>query len=144
MAGTAHAAATSGVRKPSGMCMAALRAVGDDREVDELRLVAAGLAEDGRDSLDRVDLERPVGAAALARDVARLVVSRERVQPGAVRDVEVPDEADLLERVEVAVDGREVRAREAPVEAGGDRVGGNGSLGGEQRLEHGPAGGPGG
>src|SRR3954465_4568144 len=39
-AGTADAAATSVLRKPSGMWIAALRAVADDREVHELWLVA--------------------------------------------------------------------------------------------------------
>src|SRR3954469_7386751 len=103
-AGTAHAAATSGARNPSGMCTTALRTASDDGEVHELRLVAARLAQHRRDLGDGVVVERAVGAAVLARDVAGLMWGGERVQARSVRDVEVAHEADLLERVEVAID----------------------------------------
>src|SRR4051794_32566174 len=79
MAGTAQAAATSGLRNPTGMCMVALRAAADNREVDELRLVAARLAEQRGDVRDRGAIERPVGAAALAGDVAGLLAAGQRV-----------------------------------------------------------------
>src|SRR6185369_9545159 len=61
-AGTAQAAATSGLRKPSGMCMVALRAGPDDREVGQVCLVAAHLAQRGGDAGDGIGVERAVGA----------------------------------------------------------------------------------
>jgi hypothetical protein len=53
-----------------------------------------------------------------------------------VAEVHVAHEADLLERVEVAVYGREVQAREPAAEAGGDLLRGDRALGRVQRLDH--------
>ena len=78
------------------------------------------------------------GAAALAADELDVAGRGERVAPCAVPGVEVADEAELLERVEVAVHGREVRGGKPALEAGRDLVGGERPLGGVQGLDHQP------
>ena len=80
-------------------------------------------------------------AAHLAGDELAVAAGRERVAAGAVPEVEVADEADRLERLEVAVDRGEIRRRQPALEAGGDLLGGQRPVGREQRLEHEPAGG---
>ena len=56
-------------------------------------------------------------------------------------DVEVLHEPGGRERLEVPVQGGEIRARQAAAEAAGELVGAHGPVGGEQGLEHQPAGG---
>ena len=56
--------------------------------------------------------------------------SAKLVAPGAVAEVNVVDDADRLERLQVAVDRAEV------VTGVGDLLGGQRALGGDERLEH--------
>ena len=56
---------------------------------------------------------------------SRSLAAGRHVQARPMAEVEVPDEADLLERLEVAVDRREVRARQPAGEAVGDLLGGD-------------------
>src|SRR3954452_12420346 len=135
-AGTAHASATSVVRNPSGMCMAFLLACGadaDDREVGEARAIAGLALDQLLGGLEPVRIERGVGAAALAGDVLD-VRSGERVQAGSVAEMDVADEADPLERVEVAVHGGDVAAA-------GEFLGGPRARVRIEHREHLPAGG---
>ena len=56
-------------------------------------------------------------------------------------DVEMLHEPGGRERLEVPVQGGEIRAGKAAAEAAGELVGGHRRLGGEQGLEHQPPGG---
>ena len=61
----------------------------------------------------------------LAHRGTRALAAGQRVQPGAVAEVDVADDAELLERVEVAVDRREVRAAAAARRARRRSLGGH-------------------
>src|SRR3954453_15303379 len=103
-----------------GLLPGPARAQSDDREVREARLEARQLADLVADPVElrRVDgLQR---AARLAGDVLALAVALQHVAPGAVAGVEVAHEPELAERLEVAVDRRDVRLRHPPAEAVGD------------------------
>ena len=84
--------------------------------------------------VEALRVERPDLAAGAARDV--LLVAGEGVHPGAVAGVEMADEAEPLERVEVAIDRGEVGRWEPAAESGRDVLGGDRPVRGEQRLEH--------
>src|SRR5262245_60635874 len=110
------------------MCMGLLLLAGgagaDEREVREPGAVAQLALDQGADGVEpagRHGLER---AALLAGDEVEVAGRGQRVETRAVPDVEVADEADLLERVEVAVDRGEVGGRQPALEAGRDLVSG--------------------
>src|SRR3954447_21664186 len=122
-----------------GLLPGTARAQSDDREVREARLEARQLADLVADPVElrRVDgLQR---AAGLAGDVLALAVALQHVAPGAVAGVEVPYEPELPERLEVAVDRRDVRLRHPPAEAVCDLLRGDRLARLQQRLEHEPA-----
>ena len=114
----------------------AVGAGADEREVREVAREAVQLADGRAQAGELAVLERDVAAAALARGVAARVAAAEHVAAGGVADVHVVRDAGLLERVEVAVDGREVR-----LGAAGERLGAHRAFGGEQRVDHLAAGG---
>ena len=94
---------------------------------------SASIASRTRVEALRVEgLER---AALLACDELDRARARERVQTGAVAEVHVAHEPQLLEHVEVAVDRREIRAGQTA----GKRVGADRPVGRVQGLEHLPA-----
>ena len=70
------------------------------------------------------------------RDVLALAGAGRHVQARAMAEMAVPYEPDLLERLEVAVHRREVRARQAAGKAVGDLLGRDRGMGGVQGLEH--------
>src|SRR4051794_34653097 len=116
------------------MCMAG-GAAADDREVGERVVEAGGVEHGGADALQRIALERDVPVAGVAQRQGA-VPAAEDVAPWPVAEVDVLDEAEALEGLEVAVDRRQVRWGQLPVEAGGDGVGGHRRIGGVERFEH--------
>src|ERR687890_2467565 len=89
------ATATSGLRKPSGMCMGLLgaaRAQTGDREVGEVRREPGLRADELAHGVQPARRDGPHGAAAIAQQVLAGAIARERVQPGAVPEVDVADE----------------------------------------------------
>jgi hypothetical protein len=87
----------------------------------------------------RVVGERDAAVAGVAHRPAA-VAAGERVQPGAVPEVDVLDEPGLLQRVEVAVDGAEVGRRQRAVQTAGHGLGAHRPFGRVERLEHEAAG----
>jgi hypothetical protein len=91
----------------------ALDAQPGEGEVGEADVVAHGVEEDVADHFGRVGGQPRDGATALAdHELARPAGGL--IQPGAVAEVEVADEAEALEDLEVAVGGGDIAlAREA-------------------------------
>src|SRR6185312_9961655 len=81
-----------------------------EREVVEERLKADGVADRAADRRRGVARQDGARAAALARGEVVLAPGR-RVAARAVPEMHVADEAERLERLEVAVDRREVGGR---------------------------------
>ena len=77
-------------------------------------------------------------AALLAAEVLAAAIAGEGIEPEAVAEVDVADEAELLDALEVAVDQGEVEGGEPAAEAVGDLLGRGRGVGGDQRAEHGP------
>src|SRR5215208_1654541 len=97
------------------MCMVLLADVGgavgadaDDREVREVAREPGRAQHSGADLVEAAAVDGDVQAAALARGVAVARAARERVEAGAMPDVDVAHQPDALERVEVAVDAGHV------------------------------------
>ena len=125
--------------RPAPALLRAARAEADDREVREARLEARQVADRVAHAVERrrIDgLKRPAG---LAGEVLTVAEPREHVAPGPVAGVEMADEAELAERLEVAIDRRDVRLRHLAAEPVGDLLGRDRCARGEQRLEHEPA-----
>ncbi len=61
--------------------------------------------------IELLDSQATNRSAALAGEVFALAVTDERVEAGAVSEVDVPGEPVLLERFEVPVDGGEVESQ---------------------------------
>jgi hypothetical protein len=74
------------------------------------------------------------GLARLADEVLMLFVG-EVVDRASVAEVDVIDHADLLERIERAVDGRDVDGRETSVDVGREFFRGDVSVRGEDRFD---------
>ena len=92
-----------------------------------------------RDAVQRRRIDGLQRAAGLAGEVLAVAEADEDVAPGAVAGMEVADEAELAERLEVAVDRGDVRLRHAAAEAVGDVLGRDRLARREQRLEHEPS-----
>src|ERR1700754_1513485 len=129
----ASAEAGSAALGRSDDLLAAVRAAPVDREVREAGLVAEVVADHGAHAVQLLGLDGDDLAAAFAREVLALAAAQQSVDAGAVADVHVADDAELLERLEVAVDGRKVQL------AAGDLLGGDQLAGLEERLEDEPA-----
>src|SRR4051794_836752 len=86
------------------------RAQAGQREVGEAGLVSDGRADGGADLAQDVMGHRLVAAAALAGDVF-VVLGGRRVEAGPMAEVHVAHEPELLQRLEVAIDAREIAAR---------------------------------
>src|SRR5205807_3412759 len=110
----------------SGLAACAAGAQPDHREVGEPSRVSGGLAHRGPDAVEDLGRERHVGAAALAAHVLTRPRLRQRVEPGPVSHVHVSHETERRERLEVAIDGREVAGWQPPVEAARDVLGADG------------------
>jgi hypothetical protein len=74
------------------------------------------------------------GFARLTDEVLMLFV-REVIDGASVAEMHVVYHADLLERVERSIDGRDVDGREPPMDVGGEFFGGDVSIGGEHGLD---------
>jgi hypothetical protein len=111
----------------------------DDREVAEARLVAKGLLDRGADRVKARGGHAVDAVTALADEVLAFGVVLEGVEAGAVADVDVSHHAELLEVLEVAIHRADVRGRQLSAKTGGDELGRDGAVGGEQRRQHDPA-----
>ena len=89
----------------------------DDREVREARFEARQLADLLADAVERGRLDGLQRAARLAGEVLAIAEALEHVAPGSVAGVEVAHEAELAERLEVAVDRGDVRLRSSSLRA---------------------------
>src|SRR5436190_13669996 len=119
----------------------AFRAEPGDREVAEPRVVAEPPPDRAADAVELAGLDGPCPPAALADEVLANSLADERVEAGAVPEVDVADDAERLHPLEVAVDRGQVERRAPFVEPLGDALGRDRPLGREQRLEDHPAGG---
>ena len=107
----------------------------DDREVREACLEAELLFDQVADRVEVLDRHRGEGGAALAVEVLGLPASGEYVEACSVCEVDVTDDAEALEDLEVSVDRGDVDREFAR-----ELLRGDWAVGGEQCLEHEPAG----
>ena len=116
--------------------LGAVRAEPGDREVGEPGLMAEALADQVADLVEIAGLHRRVPAADVADQVLARAQADACVEAGSMPEVDVADEADALQRLEVAVDRGRVRAALQPLHEllGRDRLRGL-----EQGLQHDPA-----
>lgn len=103
----------------------------DYREMIEACLVPVALGDAFANGIELLHGQRPDGAAAIAVQVLALAAAEQRVQPGAVAEMNVAHEAVALERLEVTMHRSRVQVRAARDILGRDRA-----VCGEQRLEH--------
>lgn len=112
----------------------------DDREVREACTVAELALDEPPHAVELVEREWAVVAAALAGQILASPGDRQGVQPRAVPEMHVVHEADVLERLEVAVHGGDVRRGHATADPVGDLLSRHRPVRGEQRLQDEPAG----
>ncbi len=106
-----------------------------DREVAEAGVVAEASADRAPQRLELAVGERPAPAAALADQVGRGELARQRVDGRAVAQVRVAHQPHALEQLEVAIDRPHVRLGDAPARPGGDLLGRHRPAGGEEGLD---------
>jgi len=107
--------------------------------VGEAGVEAGRFQHDVADAVQGFVVERDLVVAGVAHRPAA-VAPDERVQAGAVAEVDVLDEPGLLQRVEVAIDGAEIGRRKPAVQTAGHGLGAHGPFGRVERLEHEAAG----
>ena len=100
-------------------------------------LKPVALSTASRTAVELLGRHRVIRAAALAHEVLALA-PRAHVAAGAVAEVHVLDEPEPLERLEVAVDRREIGGRQL-AEALRDLLGAERLVGRVEGLEHDPA-----
>src|SRR4051794_17759364 len=105
------------------------------REVREAHVVAELGADQLPSGIELPRLGLGDAAALLADQVLVLALTDERVQPRAVAEMDVADDAELFEALEGAVDGRELDRRAADL-AARDLLGRDQTVGREQRPQH--------
>jgi len=104
-----------------------LPAGSDDREVREAGIEAELRFDQLADGVEVLDGHRRHGRALLAVEVLARLASGEDVEPGAVGEMDVANDAEALEQLEVAIDrGRVDR------ELARELVRGHRPVGGEQ------------
>src|SRR5207249_4625104 len=108
----------------------------DDGKVGEARAVAEGSLDQLAHAVELLGRHRKVVAAALARQVLPLAIDSERVLPRAVPQMDVPDEADFVEGLQIAIHGCDVRGGPAAADALTDLLRRHGAIGHEQCFEH--------
>src|SRR5450830_1710835 len=119
------------------MCMALAlgQAAGtepDERKVGEASLIAELLAHLDANRIELLARDRANGMARLADQV--LVLGRgQRIEARPVAEMNVADEPNLLQRLEVAINGGQIGARQASLQSLRD------ALGRERALEIGRA-----
>jgi hypothetical protein len=116
-----------------------LRAVGTKsnyRKVGKSSCVAEQMLDQLAYRIQLRRRDRAIGGTPLARQVLALAGHGQRVQSGAVAEVDVPDDARILECLEIAVHRRDVRAWHAAADAFRDLLRRHRPIGGQQRLDH--------
>src|SRR5580704_14721792 len=111
----------------------------NDWEVDEARPVAELALDQLTHRVELLRHDRSVLRAALTSEVLALTGDSQRMQSGAVPEVNVSNQPDVLERLQVAVDRSDVRGGHAPADAFGYLLRRHRPVRGEQRLKHEPA-----
>src|ERR671937_330088 len=112
-----------------------VRAQPHQGEVAEPGFVAETPANRLAGRVELAGLDAHDRAAALADQVLALALPEERVEAGAVAEVNVPDDAHGLEPFEVAVDRGEIEGGATVSQPLGDPLGRNRRVGGEELLE---------
>jgi hypothetical protein len=77
----------------------------------ETCLVAVSLSDAFANGIELLGGQRPDGSAAIAIQVLPLAVTEQRIQPGAVAEMDVAHQAVALKRLEVAMHRSRVQAR---------------------------------
>lgn len=93
-------------------------------------------ANGGTRGVDPPRVDRCRATADLAHEEFLIGRGREKILARSMPEVRVPHEPVTLERLEVPIHGRKIRAWEASVETPGDLLRGHGAGGREQRLQH--------
>src|SRR5450755_2775771 len=107
----------------------------DDGEMREAGHVAEPPAYRPPHLVELVGRDRGEGGTSLTGQVLLLALGGDRVEARAVTEMDVADDAQALERLEVAVHRGDVRGRNPASHAVGDLLGREWAVGGEQRRE---------
>jgi hypothetical protein len=111
----------------------------DDRKVGKTRSVTEIELYQRTHRVELLWCHGSVVAAALAREVLAIAGYGKCVKPWAVPKMHVSNEADFVKRLQVAVDGGDIRRWYAAPDALSDLLRGHRPVGGQQRLDDQPA-----
>ncbi len=111
-------------------------AVPVDREVAEPNEIARGSTHRFTHGVEHRRVQPRDPTASLADEVLAVLAGDEGVEPRPVSDVDMADGANLLEALQVAVDGGQLQRGQTSSQALGDVLGRDRPPGVEQRVEH--------